>query len=350
MTAIAPRDVKAFLQKRHEEKPVVLVYGPDQGLVRERAAMIGRQVVADPNDPWAATEFAESDLSEPGRLADEAQALSFGGGDRLVRVRGGGEPVTKAVTLLLNGIEADSVKPASVVVIEAGDLKKTSGLRKACEKSKRAAVIACYADDARDVVQTVKDALAQEDLTITDEALMAFVGRLGDDRGVTRSEIEKLILYAGPKSVRAGPAQIGMEEVAACRADDTQDATFEVWERAAVGDAKGLSEALHRAEGAGASLLGILRIAQGKLLRLLAAARLVENGQPPAAAMKALRPPVFYGEQRAFGEQLKRWDVRRLEAAAEALLEADLAAKRTGAPQKEVVERALLRIAAQARR
>jgi len=350
MTVLKGRDIEAFLKTRFAEKPVVLVYGPDQGLVRERAARIGAQVTDDPNDPWAATEFTETDLSEPGRLADEAAALSFGGGERLVRVRGGGDPVSKAVRLLLDGIEAGSVKPNAVIVVEAGDLKKTSALRKACEKSAAAAVLPCYADEARDVIAAVREALAAEELTITEEALMAFAGRLGDDRGITRSEIEKLILFAGPKALRDAPGQIGLEDVEACLADGTQDATFAVWDCAAAGDSEGLSEALHRAEGAGASMLGILRISQTKLLRLLAAARMVRDGKPAAAAMKSLRPPVFYSEQRAFAEQLKLWTVPALEQAVQDLLAADLGAKRTGAPQREIVERALLRLAARARR
>ena len=344
------REAAAFAKARDPRYPVVLVFGRDQGLVRERAEAIARQVVPDLGDPWAVAEMSDEDLPAPGRLADEAQALSFGGGDRVVRVRGGGPPVTAAVVNLLKGIEADSVRPNAAVVIEADDLKKTSGLRKAVAKSPAAAGVPCYAENARDVMQSVRDALAAEDLTITDEALMAFAGRLGEDRGITRAETDKLILYAGPRGTRAGPGTVTLEDVDACLEGGTQDATFELWDRAASGDAKGLSEALRRAEGAGVSLLGVVRIAQGKLLRLLTALRAAEAGQPPKAAMKSLRPPVFFAEEGAFLDQMKRWDARRLSAAAEGLFEAELAAKSTGAPQREIIERALLRIAAQARR
>ena len=344
------KDAGAYARRRSPDHVLALVHGPDQGLVRERAAAIGAQVAPDADDPWAVTELSEADLSEAGRLADEAQAMSFGGGDRLIRLRGHGPAVLAAVKLLLAGVADASVRPAAFTVVEAGELKKTAGLRKACEASPHAGAIACYADDARAVAETVRAALSDEGLTIEDDALAAFAGRLGEDRGITRSEIDKLILYAGPKTVRPGPCTVTLDDVNACLADSTADATFEVWDRAAGGDAKGLSEALFRAEGAGANLLGILRISQNKLWRLLKAAKMVEGGQPASAAMKALRPPVFYGEQPAFQRQLKAWDARRLEAAAADLLAADLAAKRTGAPQREVVERALLSVASRARR
>ena len=344
------KNAGAYLKRRDSAHALVLVHGPDQGLVRERAAALAASAVPDASDPWAVTDLGEADLSEPGRLADEAQALSFGGGERLVRVRGQSPAVTAAVKLLLDGLKDGSVHPAALTVVEAGDLKKTSALRKACEASPHAGALACYADGQRDVAETVREALAAENLGIEDDALMAFAGRLGDDRGVTRSEVDKLILYAGPKTIRLDPYTVTTDDVNACLADGVADATFEVWDRAASGDAKGLSDALRRAEGAGANLLGILRISQSKLLRLLKAAKLTEQGQPASAAMKALRPPVFYGEQKAFAAQLKLWDARRLEQAAADLHAADLAAKRTGAPQREVVERALLSIASRARR
>ena len=350
MAELKTREATGFVKARDPRYPVVLLFGPDQGLVRERADLIARQVVSDLADPWAVADMSEDDLPEPGRLADEAQALSFGGGDRIVRVRGGGAGVTAAVVNLLKGIEADAIKPSALTIVEAGDLKKTSGLRKAVAKSPAAVGIPCYAEEARDVMASVRDALAAEDLAITDEALMTFAGRLGDDRGITRQETDKLILYAGPKATRADPYQVTLADVDACLAGGSQDATFEIWDRAASGDAKGLSDALRRAEGAGVSLLGVVRIAQGKLVRLLTALRATEGGQPARAAMKALRPPVFFGEESAFLDQMKRWDARRLETAAEGLFAAELAAKTTGAPQRELIERALLRIAAQARR
>ncbi len=164
-----------------------------------------------------------------------------------------------------------------------------------------------------------------------------------------RAEVEKLILYMAPKTIRLSPAEVTIEDVDACLAGGTQDATFEVWDRAATGDAAGLSDALHRAEGAGASLVGILRIAQGRLARLMEAAALIERGQPADAAIKSLRPPPPFPEVPRLREQLRRWDRRRLEWAAEELLAADLAAKRTGAPAKELIERAFLRIASRAR-
>jgi DNA polymerase-3 subunit delta len=67
--------------------------------------------------------------------------------------------------------------------------------------------------------------------------------------------------------------------------------------------------------------------------------------------MKKLRPPVFFAEQRSFENRLYKWrGGAKLDNALRLLIDAELDAKTTGAPQREIVERAALRIAVMARR
>ena len=54
-----------------------LIYGPDQGLIRERAQALAATVTGDPSDPFRNVELAPNVLrSEPSRLLDEAAAFS----------------------------------------------------------------------------------------------------------------------------------------------------------------------------------------------------------------------------------------------------------------------------------
>lgn len=350
MTALRPKDVPAFLKKPSAEAHIVLFYGPDLGLVRDRAAQIAATVVDDVNDPFNAIELTDADLSEPGRLGDEMAALSFMGGRRLVRVRSGGAPVATAVKLTLLRLEDGTLSPNALTVIEAGDLKKTNALRKACEASKKAASIGCYPDGEQDVRATVRALLDQDGLTIEDDALTQLCSVLGDDRGITRSVAESLILYKGPAGTARPDNKVTTEDVRACVVDSAADATFDVIDAALLGQPSNLSRYLYRAQGAGVSPLGVLRILQGKMLRLLTVQSHIRNGDAPQGAMKKARPPVFFGEQRTFEQQLKKWPLKSLERAMGDVFETDLAAKTTGAPQRELVERTLLRLAAMAER
>ena len=86
---LASSRISAFLQRPDPEIRTVLVYGPDDGLVRERAGLLARSVCPDLKDPFRVAELAGATLAaDPARLADEAAQLSLIGGRRVVRVRG----------------------------------------------------------------------------------------------------------------------------------------------------------------------------------------------------------------------------------------------------------------------
>jgi DNA polymerase-3 subunit delta len=81
------------------------------------------------------------------------------------------------------------------------------------------------------------------------------------------------------------------------------------------------------------------------MTRLRAAQAMIAEGATPETAMGRLRPPVFFMEKRAFEARLKRWPLARIDAALEALLDAETGAKSTGLPDQEIAERALFKIA-----
>lgn len=351
MTAIRPRDIDAYVKKRDPQHAAILIYGNDAGSVRERSDLIARQIVSDLKDPFNFIELSDAELKEePARLADEAAALSFMGGERVVRVRGTGGPVDSAAKLLVSGLDNDSIHPNGVTIIEAGALKKTAALRKLFEKSTRCAAIACYEDNDRDVGSLVTAMLAEEGLAIDNDALSLLTATLGTDRGITRSEIEKLIVFMGPKSLRTEDStrSITTEDIAQCLADFTQDMAGDVAQIVAGGQKQALSAALFRAREAGTAAMTLLVFLQRHFGRLYTAQGMISGGQPPAVAMKKLRPPVFFAEERAFQDQLKRWPLARLEAALANLLQAEHEAKSTGAPAQEIIERVALRLSAMA--
>lgn len=351
MTALKGRAIKDFLAARSKDVAAVLVYGPDAGLARERALAIAGQVVDDLKDPFNALELSDADLKdEPGRLADEISALSFAGGERAIRLRTNGEAAAKAAELLLSGLDGGHVKPNGVVIIEAGDLSPRSALRKAFEKAKRGVALPCYADGPADVRAMAQEAARAEDLRFDDDALDLAVSLLGDDHGVSRAEIGKLILYKGPAMLRSGPATITLEDVRASLVDGLGDAMDDTAAAAADGAPARLAAALHKAASAGASPIGLLRALQRSFARLKAAQDLMDQGQSAASAMKRLRPPVFFAEERAFENRLYKWRGPKLDRALRMLIDAELDAKTTGAPQREIVERAALRLAAMAER
>ena len=316
-----------------------LVYGPDAGLVQERAEKLLKSVVPDLTDPFNVSDLNEDTLlADPARLADEAAAISMMGGRRVVRVRGAGHDLAELLESFL-----DDPKGDALVVIEAGDLAKTSALRKLFDSHKSAAAVQCYPDSVRDLGDVLRDALRAEGISIEPEALEDAVSRLGSDRGVTRREIEKLVLYMH------GHKQVRLDDVRAVMGDEAEARSESACDAAGSGDLARLDLELERLWAADTQPAQILRSAMGHFQKLLQARESAARGESIDSVMKSLRPPVHFSRATSFKSQAQRWSSDRLGEALDMLLEAESLTRTTGVPAEAVTGRALMNIAAMAK-
>jgi DNA polymerase III subunit delta len=328
----------AFAANPPKQLIAVLVFGPDQGLVRERGDALARSVVADLSDAFRVAEIGGDDLErDPARLFDEAAAISMIGGRRVVRVKDASNAHTEVFKRLLAEPMGDAL-----VVVEGGDLTKT-GLRKLFEEAGNAAAVPCYLDSGRDLEEVVRRALKDANLSPDADALPAIVSRLGSDRGVTRQELEKLTLYA------AGMKTVSEADVLAVMGDESELRADEVCDAAGEGDYKRLDATLERLWAAGTSPVSLLRQAMAHFQRLLLVKADVEEGQPADAAMKRLRPMVHFKREPSFKAQVSRWSLDALLSALDQLYEAEALVKTTAVPAEAATGRALLSVAALAR-
>ena len=101
MVALRGRDIDAFLDKPDPGRPIILLYGPDAGLVRERADALVASAVDDPTDPFSLVRMDGDELSaEPSRLVEEAMTIPMFGGRRAIRVRAGSRSFASGVDTL----------------------------------------------------------------------------------------------------------------------------------------------------------------------------------------------------------------------------------------------------------
>ncbi len=336
---ITGASVERFLRRPDPAVVCTLVYGPDQGLVRERAETLVRHGTGDLDDPFRVVELtADAVANDPARLADEAAALSFSGGLQVVWVRAAGDGLTK----VFEGFLADAHGDA-LVVVEAGNLGNRSSLRRVFERAGNAAALACYQDDARGLRGIIAESLAGHGLTAAPDALAYLMENLGADRQVTRNELEKLALYMG------GPGTVSLEDATASVGDSAATSYDAVAYAAAGGDQAGLDRALDRAFTEGLHAVGLLRAVARHMVRLHLAIALAARGRSPEQAMKALKPPVIFIFAGRFRAQMGAWPKDRLADAMEILIGAEVECKTTGLPARAVCGRALMRIAQAAR-
>jgi DNA polymerase-3 subunit delta len=339
-------DIERFLKEPGREVCAALLYGRDRGVVRERAEQLARKIAANPDDPFDVALLTDGDLDEGGKLEGELSALSMMGGRRLVRLRLGGDKAgpEKAAAEALTGHADGAFNTEAFFLIEAGELRKDSALRKAAEKANACAAIPCYEDEAGDIARMVRETLAKEKVGLDSQALDLFVARMPKERGVARQEIERLSLFLGPGSgVNATAADLeqflGVEPEASL-SDAAADA---------FGGRIGPAQAgLRRAAAEGEAGVAAVRAMGMYLAKLRRTLTLTLGGAGLAEAAKS--SGVFWKQEREFLRQARAWTLPQLDAIQPEVLNADRACKQAASPDALIAERLALTIAGRARR
>ena len=328
--------VSAFLKQPDANIRAVLVYGPDNGLVRERADILGAGICPDLKDAFRVTELTAGALtSDPARLSDEASALSLMGGRRLIRVR----DASDGLATLFAGFFASPPPGDGFVVVEAGDLAGKSSLRKVFEGASAGAAIACYGDARRDLSDLIREVLGKYGIGISSDAQSYLVANLGNDRMVSRGELEKLALYAGDRG------RVELDDATACVGDSASLSVDDIVYAVAEGRGISLERALVRALQEGEAPISILRAAMRHFQKLhLVGSRRVA-GASLEDALRSLRPPLFFKLADRFKAQLDVWPPNRAMSALDVLMQAEVNGKRSVLPQETICRDALLRVA-----
>ncbi|KAA5803843.1 DNA polymerase III subunit delta [Alkalicaulis satelles] len=338
---ISPREAERVIDRPDRSVRAFLIYGPDTGLVRERAARLAKTLTGDPDDPFNVSRLSEDDLkSDPAALADAMAAMSLTGGERLVRVRVSGD--SAPLGAYLAELDDGGAPAEARLIIEAGDLKKTAKLRKTAEAAKTCAAIACYSDETRDLIAIAEAMLGEEGLQLEPDARAALAPYLEGDRALARGEIEKLILYKGLKVQRRdGDDTVTRADITAISAAGAEAAMDQILDAALGGAPADADRAYQRALGSGQSPVGVLRALQRRLDQF---DQVHAAGGDPQAMMRS-GAPRFGPPAEAFKKGLRAWRGRRLDQARQRAFQAERAVKRTGAPAEAIVGDLLARLA-----
>jgi len=329
--------IVSFLQSPNPAVRVMLFYGPDAGLVRERADQMAIKIVRDKDDPFRlALLTGDAVTDDPARLADEMAAMALGGGQRLVRLR----HVKDAVAIPLGKLLADMPANDTILLIETGDLEKRSKLRALCDsENPLACAIPCYVEDGAQRMRSIADILQKEGLKAPRDVLALLAESLPPDRLAMRSELEKLALFArGKKEVSIGDVCEAIHDAGAAEMDDLVNA-------AAGGDAKRATVLLDHLFAEQTSPVAVLRAAQRHFMRLHLARSYMDAGASASTAIDKLQPKVFWKYKDTMTRQIQRWSSAQIENFLQELVRAEAAVKRTGTPDAALCAQLLLRAA-----
>lgn len=343
MAQIRANEFDRYVGTPRTDCRLYLVYGPDRGLVSERAVRLAELSGADVTDPFAVTRIdADSLRSDPGRLADEANAIGLFGGNRLIWVRGAGNDraLASAVAAIAGNLPA-----TTTVIIEAGELKKGTTLRRAVEENHAALAVPCYADESRGIHALIDEELGKAGLRITPAARDRLSAALGGDRLASRGELRKLVLYChGGEQVTEDDVLASVGDASALSVDDAVDAVL-------AGDLAALDDALQRIIASRTGVYTVL-LACLRQLQMLDALRneMSEQGRSVSQVMAGSGRHIHFRRKPVIEKALSIWAPASIPPAMDHLHRAVLEMRRHTAIEDDVARHALLAVALRASR
>ena len=331
------RDIEPFVKNPNPVARVILVYGPDQGLMRERAKVMGKTVVEDLNDPFNVIRLSVDSIKEdPARLMDEAHAMSMMGGNRLISIFDAGDSLTTSLKDYL-----ENPNDQALIILEAGELSPRSSLRKLCESAPNAAAVPCYVEDERDLARSIRESMQAANIRIDNDAVTWLSANISGDRAKVRGELEKIITYKGHEQ-----SAVSLEDVQACCGEaGTQGVDDLVYATAGNAPDKALKTYAQLLDD-GVNFIVIVRALQTHFRKLHFTRSKIENGEPVDIAVRGLRPPLFFKQAPLFKSQAQRWSLPKIEMVQGRLMELEAQCKQTGMVPETLCAQAVLGISA----
>lgn len=335
-------EVERFLQNPESLFRTILIYGPNSGLVSEHAATFAAKSGVDLNDPFSLTRLnADAAASDSNRIAEDAHTIGMFGGSRLIWISGSTlKNLAKSIAPVLSTPPEDAW-----VLIEAGDLKKTSPLRKSIEKAKTGIALPCYADDDRSINALIDNEIQKAGLSIEPAARDLLKSLIGADRKASRNEIEKLCLYAlGQKIITENHVEEIVGDASAFAIDEVLDA-------ASIGDLTKVQTTLGRLIETGTHPSVIATAAQRHFQSLHKARSEMEiTRQGAQSIMNTMRPPVMFRRKAMISNALNIWNSSSLSKTLDRLDKACFETRARADMANAIISMALMAISIDARR
>ena len=322
----------------------VILSGPDGGLLRRLAqAISARHQQQDPELEFQ--RFGEEDVrANPGGVEEAIGSASLFGGAAIAYVRVSGEKDAGALAAMLERADKGGPLPQGVLILDVGDIGRSSKSRKLFEDSAHAWSLQLYETSRDELLGIAREEAKAAGVSIEADALSAILEAVAQDSDSIAAEVQKLALYAGVGGV------IDLAAVEAVGSGGREAGLDEAIDAAFSGHRALCAQRLEQALGSGANPVAILN-GVGRRIRLLLQIRAgVEGGGQADEIVKHPRLGIFWKRQGEVVRQAGLWGRTALEEALGATLLADSQVKRAGSPDVALVETLLIRIATRAAR
>jgi DNA polymerase-3 subunit delta len=195
---ISSYQVENYIKKIADEKiSGCLLYGPEPTITRFRFEIIAKKIVNDLTDPFLVSQLSSEKIKEDKAiLTDEFYSIAMLGGRRLIMIKDCDAHTVQALKILLSDPQYGR-KSENFILIQGGDMDKSSALRKLVEESQFLMAIPCYEEDATSLRKSVSELFVENDIMVEGEIINLMVKNFGKDRNLIVNEVSKIKNYLG---------------------------------------------------------------------------------------------------------------------------------------------------------
>ncbi|MDR1696919.1 MAG: DNA polymerase III subunit delta [Rickettsiales bacterium] len=321
-------DLKTAISNAMKGIRAVLFYGPDAGQADELADRViaGLSVTSDGIFAIAASELREKSDA----LFAEACTPSLLGGRRIVMITNAGDGAADTVRELVTHPSLDAF-----VIIIANELRAGGGMRSLFEDASDMAAVPCYLDDEAALGKIIRDTcVAAKIRAIDNDAMQYMFANMGSDRGITRSFLQKLILYID------GRDKITLDDVEKCLPDTGAASLDDFMYSLTAGHAAAAMRALDRLYSDGDTVAATIMIIRGLMRHFKALMAAVCDGVMPRM--------LFYKVADKFRAAMKIWSPDEISNALARITELEKQTRTTGLNAELMVRDFALKLSARA--
>jgi DNA polymerase-3 subunit delta len=312
----------------------MLVYGPNEGLVREKIEQITKNQLV--RDEYEQISFDAGCLDdEPNKLEDLSRTVSMFHKYKIIIVNSLKDKHIKIIEDI-----ADKLPARIILIVKLSNLKKSSKIRKFFEDNNSCYSLACYEDDDRSIIKKINEFEKQYEFVLNKDIKNYLLQTLSNDRMISNNELEKIILL-----YKSSSNEIKLADIKTLLNDSSSNNMNKMNETVMYGKTMKSSIIVNKILSQGNNPISLIRSLLNYVARMRITKIEMQKGKSFEDAIHLLKPPVFWKEKNDFKSHCINWSIRSIEKCLSDLLEAEVACKLNSKLAKIECEKSILFIA-----
>ena len=213
-------------------------------------------------------------------------------------------------------------------------LDKKSKLRNLFEKDKRVAIFACYEDTEKTLINYIVKELAGFK-GLTGEIINLIITNSGSNRKIIQNEIVKIKVFFFNKLINKNQ----IIEILNIKNDSGFE---EIRDTALIGKKDKINKLLSELNLLSEDSFFYLNSLNYRILKLIEIQKINQTYKNYEQALESLKPPIFWKDKPIYLQQLKKWNMPKLNKAANKISNAEILMKKNSIVRNDIVIKDLI--------